>query len=163
VINSISDISPMALGQMKLYFEQAGFAVPVSQIVGYSQNQAQFASVIAEAHRNVAGYGDPNVSGGSGPTISNLPKGKYVLFFGGSGTGTLASNVVAYMALEVNGTVIDEPCEAQGTAHYSTARVVLSTMTTDANTVKAVYKTNDGTDRGDFRNRWIVAQRYANL
>lgn len=163
-INSIFDFSAEALGQLKVWLEQAGMNLPISNIIGFSKFTAKFASEASEAHRNVAGYGDPNVSGVAGPTISGLPNGSYVVTFGGSGTGTAASNVVAYMAVSVNGsTPVDaDSCEAQGTGHYSTSRSILVSLTAGSNELKALYKTSDGTDRGDFRYRWMVAQRYAN-
>lgn len=165
-VNTIYDVSDQFLGELKLWLEAVGLSTPISQVRGFSQFTGVYAREDSEAHRATAGFGDPDVSGSAGPTITGLPDGRYSLQFGGSGTGTLSGNVVAYMGLSVNGStpVVGDACEAQGTAHYSVARTILANLTNGGNnTVKALYATSDGTDRGDFRYRWVLAQRYANV
>ena len=105
------------------------------------------------------------MSGGTGPTLTGLTQGSYVVHFGGAGTGTLAANVRGFMAVSVNGSTRTDAdaCEFQQDGHCSGARVVLAQLTIagNMNTLKCVYRTSDGTDRCDVRQRWITAIRYS--
>jgi len=115
-----------------------------------------------ESHFTSTSYGDPNVSGPAGPSLSSLPDGNYVLFFGGSGTMDAGGNG-AYMGISVNGGGItdDNACETQlvGT-HTSLGRATTATLSSGSNTLAAKYRSASGNDC-DFRYRYLVAIKYS--
>jgi hypothetical protein len=165
VVHTAQQISPQAIEGIAQLLEIRGIRTPISQIVGYTQQTARSDSVVAEAHTTSSTYADPNVSGGAGPTLTGLMQGSYTVWFGGAGGGLLASNVVAFMAVSVNGSVPsndDLSCEYQATGHVSGARVILAQLSSpgNTNTLKLLYRSSDGTDRCDVRRRWIVAIPY---
>jgi hypothetical protein len=116
----------------------------------------------AEVRRASTTFGDPNNISDPGPEITDLTKGTYLVIWGGSSGGVLASNVITYTAIAVNGTPDTSFfTEAQQEGHASVARagIYVLPLDDDANVVKMVYANNDGSARGDTRHRWIVAIR----
>lgn len=139
--------------------------IPLGQVFGASTLQPNYASIGTEAHTATSSYGDPTVSGGAGPTLSNLSPGQYLVHFGASTAGTFASGVVGFMGLSINGsTPADDASsiEAQQTGNLSASRVLNVTLSNSTNTIKCVYRTSDGSDRAVWRYRWILALRYSN-
>jgi hypothetical protein len=120
----------------------------------------------SESHFTRTTFGDPDVSGPSGPTLSNLPNGKYVVLWGGSGTGDgTSAGDASFMAVSVNGSSTTNALETQLQGiHGSVARADIVTLSAGdgLNTLKCVYKVTIG-HNADFRARWIVAIKYSNL
>lgn len=144
----------------------SGLNIPIGQIVGFSGFTAQFDNVVAEAHTTSNVYADASVSGGAGPELDGLADGQYVLFFGGSGGGDFATNTTYHIAASVNGSTPtdDQSAEfASDRGNTSGAMIVIATLNNDGNNnVKCVYRSSDGTDRGNIRYRWLVALKFAN-
>lgn len=164
VLKALDEIDPLALESLAQWIEQRGLRTPITQIVGFAQFTAKTARIATEAHTTSSTYADPSVSGGAGPTISGLANGQYLILHGGSGAGTLASNVRYFQAVSVNGgTPVDaDGCEFGQDGNVSGATALTATLTGGNNELKCVYRSSDGTDRGNVRNRWIVALRYGN-
>lgn len=162
-INSIFDFSAEALGQLKLWLEQQGLNLPVSNILGFSQFTAKYASEDSEGHTTSTSFGDPNVSGAAGPEITGVPPGKYVLLFGGSGTTSNAASR-AILGVNINGAGAADAESAEINTlgpHASVSRAIIKTVTDPNSTVKLVMRSTNGDDI-DFRYRWLVTLRYAN-
>lgn len=162
-INSIFDFSAEALGQLKLWLEQQGLNIPVSNILGFSQFTAKYANEDSEGHTTSTTYADPNVSGAAGPSLTGVSPGKYLLMFGGSGT-TSSSGSVAMMSVQLNGAGATDTESVEintvGT-HASVSRAIIKTVTAANSTIKLVMRSTGGNDI-DFRYRWVLALRYAN-
>lgn len=149
----------------------SGLNVPIGQIVGYSLAAGQAApkvdNVTAEAHTTSAVYAAPNVSGGAGPVLTDLSDGSYLVLFGGSGGGDFANNVTYHMGVSVNGsTPVDAESAEWGSDRGNTSGVmaVIAVLAAGgtSNVLTAVYRSSDGTDRGNVRYRWITAIKLAN-
>lgn len=149
----------------------AGQGVPLTSTgmvpAAVSVTPSAHASVGSEVHTTSATYADPTVSGGAGPEISGLADGTYEVSFGGSGGGDFAANVTYHMGISINGSTPadDQSCEfASDRGNTSGAMTIIATLTNGGNnTLKAVYRSSDGTDRGNIRYRWLVALRLGNV
>lgn len=166
-IQNLFGVSYEFLGQLRTWLEQNPPAISVDQIIGFNQTKPQIQTVAAEAHTTSAVYADPNVSGAAGPTITGLPDGVYLVLFGGSGGGDFAHSVTYHMGVSVNGVVpADDTTSAEwGSDRGNTSGIMANLVTLSNagnNTLKAVYRSSDGTDRGNVRYRWIVAIRQSN-
>ena len=162
-ITSIFDFSTEALGQLKLWLEQQGLNLPVTNILGFSQFTSRYANEDSEGHMTSTSYGDPNVSGSAGPSITGVSPGKYVILFGGAGT-TSSAGSVAYLGVNINGAGASdsEACEINVLSeHASVSRAIIKTVTAANSTVALVLRSSGGNDI-DFRNRWLMILRYAN-
>lgn len=97
VVRSIFDFSAETLGELKTWFEGNPPAIPVTQVLGFSQFTAQAATRIATSE-STSSTSYTNLAT-VGPTIGGLPSGKYVFLFGSILQGTAAP----YMGLSING------------------------------------------------------------
>jgi hypothetical protein len=165
-IQNLFGVSSEFLGQLRTWLEQNPPTLSVNSLLGYTNTVPQFANVALEAHTTSSTYADPSVSGGAGPTIDNLPDGKYVIQFGGSGGGDFAHNVTYHMGISVNGSTPTDDLSAEfASDRGNTSGMMVNLATLSAggnNTIKAVYRSSDGTDRGNIRYRWIMAIRQSN-
>lgn len=161
-VNSILDLSPSALGELRAWLEGSGFQLPISQVVGFKQFTAQADVDNSEARRNTNTYGDPT-TGNAGPELTGLPDGKYVLFYGALAWDFSGGGGTTYMAPKVNSTEAtnaDAVSTTANTAGISVMRAVLKDLTGGSNTVTLRYNMSTGTGRWD--NRFLIALRYAN-
>lgn len=158
IVKSIFDISDEALGEITNYVAQSGLNIPISNILGFQQFTAQTAPFIATAE-TTASAAYTNLAT-VGPTLSNLPMGKYIVFFGCVGNNTGVNQT--YMSVQVNSTaaVDADSCELSLASHASMMIVVAKTLALDNNTLTAKYRVAAGT--GNYFNRWMLAFRYAN-
>lgn len=157
-ITSIFDFSTEALGELKLWIEQAGLAITISQIVGFQQFAAQVAtSILTSETTTSTSYTDLATPG---PQLTTLPDGRYVLLFGAfasnSGTGVSVFSPTINNAAAVDA----DQGGMSGTQGLYSTRATTATLASGTNTVKLQYKVNSGT--GTFLNRWLIALRYAN-
>jgi hypothetical protein len=160
-ITSIFDFSAEALGQLRLWLEQNPPSVPISSVLGFQQFTAQSATKISTNEAtNSTTYTDLATTG---PEITGLPDGKYVIFFGAY--GRCSSNAGgARMSVDVDGVGAHDADAATwnvtDAAPGSTA--CLKTLSNAGNnTLTAKYRT-DSTMTGTFADRWMIALRYAN-
>jgi hypothetical protein len=161
-VDSLRDISPRALGEIRSFLESSGFALPISQVIGFQQFTAQYATVSTSEAITSATYADIATAG---PTITNLPAGSYVLLYGAYLEGQPSSNTVAYAAPSVNGSTPSDSAAATQQALYqvSVSSASLATMTAQSNTVKLQYRrATSGPYDPSATYRWMIALRYAN-
>lgn len=162
LLTNIYQCSPEFLGQLKLWIEQAGIAIPINQILGFSGFQAQQAPTVHEYQAYFStSYGDLSTVG---PSLSGLRPGKYVFLFG---CQMQAGNPILtmFMSLSFNGST---PVDADALSsqpvvvNESTggAMASLQTLTVDTNTVVAKYRAT-GTTGVTFAERWLVALKFA--
>ncbi len=158
-INSIFDFSDQALGELTNYISQSGLNIPISNIIGFQQFTAQTAPFIMTAE-TTASAAYTNLAT-VGPSITGIPAGKYIVFFGSVANNSAAGNRT-FMSLQVNSTaaVDDDSCEMTSATHESIMIVVAKTLPLDNNTLTAKYRVTAGT--GNYFNRWMLALRYAN-
>lgn len=163
-VNSIHDFAPQALGDIRAYLEGSGFALPISQVVGFQQFSAKSSVTNGQSERNSATYGDPNVSGVAGPSITGLPDGSYVLIYGALAWDSSGGGGTTYMSPKLNSTEAvdgDSVNTTANTSGISVCRAIVATLQNGGNnSVTLRYKMTVGTGRWD--NRFIVALRYAN-
>lgn len=161
-VNSLLDLSPQALGELRSWMEGSGFQLPISQVVGFSQYQAQYTIVGTEQAITSATYADLTTAG---PTISNLPAGKYLVLFGAALEGQPSTNTVAYMAPSFNGSTPSDSdgIRQQGQYAIPSSRAVIATLRNAANTVKCQYRRDtSGPYDPSAAYRWLVVLKYAN-
>jgi hypothetical protein len=138
----------------------AGFSLPIGQVIGFHQFTMQAATEIQTSQSTTSGtYTDLATVG---PTLSNLPDGQYVFFFGATVTsGT--SGISVYMGLQLNATTPGSATQLISTSAQTlqATRVSIGTLTEGANTVTAKYRT-DLAATGTFSNRYLYALKVAN-
>lgn len=96
------------------------------------------------------------------PELSGLNAGTYLVFFGGIVGGAAAGKTV-YMSVAQNGAAAGD---GDGFSYYNGAgpsfgsasmmRVLLVTFDKPSNTIRAQYRTGDGST-GNFNNSWLIA------
>ena len=162
VVQTIFDVSQIALGQIVEYLEANPPRVPISQITGFTQFAATQAQVLTLETTTSTTYADLATAG---PTISGLPDGQYLFLFGGH-IKSSAGGTTALMSLSYDGsTPVD--ADSAGCANTDQAGVsravthTLSGVVTGGHTVKAQYRMGSA-GTGTYQNRWLVAIRYAN-
>jgi hypothetical protein len=161
-INTINDLSPEALGELRSWLEGSGFQVPISQIVGFSQYQAQYTLVGTEQAITSSTYADLSTAG---PTITTLPAGKYLILFGAALEGQPSSNTVAYMSPSYNGSTPtdSDSIRQQGQYAIPSSRAVIATLRSAANTVKCQYRRDtSGPYNPSAAYRWLAVLKYSN-
>lgn len=162
-ITSIFDFSAEALGQLKVWLEQSGLNLPISQVVGFQQFTAEAATRINTSENTTSGtYADLATVG---PSITGLADGKYVLFFGAA-VASAGAGSVPFMGISVNG---DTPSDVEATQGSDTtfgtagSTAIIRTLSNGGNnTLTAKYKSSDGATSCAFNRRWLIALRYAN-
>lgn len=160
-ITSIFDFTAEALEQLAFWIEQRGLHVPITQVLGFSQFTAQTAtSVFTPESTTSTTYTDLATAG---PTLSGLPDGKYVFFYGSAAKVTGAEE--AGMAIQVNSDAVNDTndaCVGQANAYQAMSIAVTKTLSTGGNnTVTAKYHSLAGASV-TFARRWLIAIRYAN-
>ncbi len=155
VLNSIYDLSPEFLSELKLWIEQAGIAIPVNRLVGFTQfvpqgNKGSGGSTGSTTYTTV----------GTGPSLSGLPPGKYLLMFGVSASNGASDS---RMAVSVNG---DTPTDADsayivaGATNKFGMSARLVTLTANSNSLAGKFKAVSG-GTSSFSDPWLLAVRYA--
>src|SRR5207302_674676 len=143
-ITSIFDFSAEALGQLRLWLEQNPPAVPITSVLGFSRFTATSATTDGADTSASTTYGD--LAGGSGPTLTGLPDGNYVVLFGAYMRNNTVSQSSA-MSLQVNNTsavdtdfaAVTSPA-ATAIDNISVARAVVKQLNSSGNnTLAAKY------------------------
>jgi hypothetical protein len=162
-VNTIAELNPLVLGDIRAFLEQDPPRIPIKQITGWAQFQATTGFVAADESTSSTTYG---ALATAGPVIDKLAPGQYLLLFGGtcriiSGTGGNCN-----IGPSINGAT---PTGANTCwiGLFSTAADNSSAMgiTTNlgqegGNTVELLYRVQ-ALPTGSFRNRWLIAVRYA--
>lgn len=168
---------------MTEYMAVNGLSIPISNIVGFQRFEdaiaqaqqdiidaavtASASQVAASESTTATGYSDLTTSG---PSLSGLAAGQYVIFFGAniSVPGQSVGFVEGKMSLSVNGAAAADgdsilyrstQTGGQPTA-VSVSRALLKTLTASS-TLDAKYLSSTGWngDAATFSNRWLVAVR----
>lgn len=161
-VASILDFSPAALGELRQWLEGSGFQLPISQVIGFKQFTAQADVDNSACYRNTNTYGDPT-TGSAGPSLTGLPDGEYVLFYGALPVDDSGGGGTTYMAPKVNSTEADNADAVSTTGNLtgiSVMRAVTKTLSAGNNTVTLRYAMSTGSARWD--NRFLIALRYSN-
>lgn len=143
------------------YLETNPPLLPISQITGFAFFTAQPATKLFSNSTMSATYTD--LPADVGPTLTNLPGGKYVLLYGCS-IAVDSALYFAYMSLKVNATeAVDADAIISQTTTATTAfGFMVATLSQPQNTVVARYRVTAG-GTGLFGSRELVALRYGNL
>ncbi len=162
---AIFDFSAEALGQLKLYLEQAGLAIGINQIIGFQKFTTTTVTVFADQISGEQGTTSTTFTDLAtvGPSLSGLLSGRYIVLFGASVRAPAAQTM--YMGVSLNGASVDTThvCETQTASNSSLSHAFLTSLTGTTNTVVAKYAISGGGVNGNARYRWLVALRYANL
>lgn len=145
------------------YIEQANLLIPISQVAGFSQFNAQTTTVLTQETTTSSSYVDLATVG---PSLTGVPAGQYIVFFGAELTSTVNGDS-AIASVSVNAAAPDENnfiiATVTGTTFdISTMRAFATTLTSDSNSLKIKYKSFPGGNSVKFAKRWITAFRYAN-
>lgn len=158
-IHSIFDFTAEALEQLAFWLEQRGIHTPISQILGFSQFTAQSAAVFDVESTTSTSYTSLATSG---PTISGLGPGKYLVLVSAY-MRTESNSIAAYMSYSVNSTSPSDHTAAV-TANTDGAKLVgigTETLTGDNNNIAALYKI-EGASTGHFSDRNLIVLKYGN-
>lgn len=162
ILDNIFQVSDKFLGQFRLWLEQNPPSIGISNILGFSQFTAQGATPINTSETTSSTtYTDLTTTG---PQITGLPDGKYVVFFGATAKNSTAGRS-ANMGYQVNSDSVSttEICLVNVTDFVSIVRASLATLSAGGNnTLAAKYSVANGADTGTFHYRWMIAIRYAN-
>ena len=162
-ITSIFDFSAEALGQLKLYLEQAGLAIGINQIVGFQQFTARYANVDTSEATTSTTFTDLATVG---PELTNLARGKYVVLYGVQALPSVTSPAIASVTTTSAGVVtaaVDADSLVLGAlnSQQTTTRALTKTFTTDNSSIKVQYRSLDASSVS-YQRRWIIVLRYAN-
>lgn len=137
-------------------------AIPISQVQGFAQFTPYAVRLDAESSWDNTTYGDPNLSGPAGPTLTGLPAGKYVVHYGAGIQAEGAQTI--FITLAPNGVVPvvdDNSIESLAPLLVPAATSYLVDLTAEVNTLKMVFRCGGATGHTG-RRRWIVAYKYSN-
>ena len=147
--------------QVAEMLHQLGATIPPAPVV-QQQSFLQFVPTAAtpvitnEATASVT-YADLATSG---PSVSGLPDGHYLVLFGAAIDPSVAD--YGFMSISANGSSPSDNDAAVSIANAAASRATITTLTAHGNnTVKAMYRTNSGTSA--FAYRWLVVIKYSNL
>ena len=159
IIQNIFGVSSDFLGQLRTWLEQNPPAIPVTQIIGFSQFSVQPATTIStNESTSSTSYGALTTPG---PVLSGLPDGKYVFLFGANAVMTAAGQGLMVLKINSVAPVDADSLQTQSTASTSLARAIVSTLSGGGNnTVTAQYRVSASTCT--FGSRWLIALRIAN-
>lgn len=135
--------------------------VPISQVAGFSSFTAYTATFIATS-ASTTSTSFTNLSDATGPVISNVGAGSYIVLFGGIINTSTGGNR-AMMSLDFNGggASLSDACESRDTNFSAVCRGVTVTLTASDNTITAKYASDSGAVTATFGSRWMIALKYS--
>jgi hypothetical protein len=161
-LNSITEMNPVAMGEIRAFLEQDPPRIPIKQVTGFTQFAANSAFVATQENTSATSYG---ALATPGPTLSNLAPGSYVLLYGATSSLITGSGGTAYCAPSVNGgaPAANSDCTigvfGNQSANSSAMASAITLTGEGGNTVELMYKIANVTTLS-FSNRWIMALRY---
>lgn len=147
------------------YLEVNPPTLPITQITGFTQFTPNSSAEAASGTTNSTAY-TATLSGATDgvPSFSDLPDGQYVLVFGaviadaGGGGAYMSPAVNSTSATDANGVF----AETTTTVKIPGSRMITATLNNKgSNTITSNYRSVGG-GTVSFRNRWMVAIKYAN-
>jgi len=162
VFSSPLDIPAEWKAWLVSYLEANPPQIPIAQVLGFSAFTANYAQQSLSSAITVANAWQ--TLSNTGPSLLNLPKGKYVLLYGCNYDAT--GGATGYMGYCLNGAsvpsafVVIAPVNVERFMLMK-ADVIDLPLDSVPNTVEFKYQS---TQVGpSFANRWVLALKYANL
>lgn len=162
----ISQVAPNFFAYMVDYLAVNQPFIPISQISGFSQFTAQYATVSTEQAITSSSYGN---LGTTGPELTGLPDGKYLLIYGAALEGRPTDNAtISWMSVSFNGAAAsdNDGIRQQGALAIPASRATVATLQNNGNnTVTAKYRWSSSSSPASNPTasyRWLVALKYAN-
>lgn len=159
-VMSIFDFSAEALGELKTWLEQNPPSIPITQVIGYSQQTAQAAPYIAVTETTTGtSFGDLATVG---PQLTALPDGVYLVFYGCA--AACATGDEADMGVQSNSDAIDGQSSivTLTTTFTSISGAVQKTLNAGGNnTLTAKYLSLKG-GTASFGRRYLIALKISN-
>lgn len=130
--------------------------IHVSQLLGFSQYNANYAQVVTQENTTSATYTNLATTG---PELTGIGDGQYLVGFGANAFQTGLQ--FAYASVSANGAAPSDDDKIQFTQTFSASasRFLLVTLTAGSNSLRVQYRTDNS---GTFSDRWLVAVRVAN-
>lgn len=132
--------------------------IPVYQLQGFGQFTAQSGYVGAEETTSSATYADLSTSG---PTITGLSPGSYILWYGASLQAPTSNAMLASLSVNGSTPTDSDAVESQTDTNVSVSRAQIITFSLASNSVKLQYRVSGGSN-GAARYRFLIALKYAN-
>lgn len=153
---------PQFFSYIVSWIEQSGLQIPISQVFGFSQFNAQSARVDASETTTSTTYTDLTTAG---PTVSGLSAGTYIVLFGAQASSSVAT-IASLMSISANAAAAvdgDSCATSVLTSNYQTAvaKAITATVSSSNNSFQCKYRTN-GAATATFLYRWIVVLKAAN-
>jgi hypothetical protein len=161
-VNTIGELNPLVLGDIRAFLEQDPPRIPIQQVSGFTGWQAYSAFVNAEATINSTTY-----QALGGPTLEKMPPGQYVLWYGVTVKMGSVANIGGNCAPSINGANPASGSECiffvmSTTADSNSSMSCTATLSQDGgNTIEILYLMNAPGENVKVRNRWLTALRYA--
>lgn len=143
------------------YIEANPPLLPISQITGFSQFTAKYATVQSVTGENTTSTTYTNLTT-TGPELTGLPDGLYLVLHGCVSHTSVAGSQ-ARQSISVNGvTAVDDDATQCGVANnQSVMTAVIKTLDAGDNTILCKYRCEGGA-AGEFSYRFLIALKYAN-
>lgn len=145
------------------YLEALPPLYPISQVTGFTQYTAVTAPFIfTDESTTSSTYGNLATTG---PTLSGLADGKYVIHFGAA-SYIAAGGTEAGMSIQVNSAAVsdNDACISQVGSFVSISTTVAKSLSNNgSNSITAKYRSLNNVNAAHFARRWLIAQRYSNL
>lgn len=161
-ILTLFDFSAEALGQLRTWLEQNPPAIPVTQIIGFSQFTVQVATTITASQSTTSATLTDLAT--PGPTLDGLSAGSYLVLWGCDAESSSTSSN-AGMAITIGpsfSSTIAAGAIANGASPYSVMRFAAVTLSGSQSSLHAKYQSSDGVATASFANRGLIAIKYAN-
>jgi len=164
-VSSIFDIAPNVLDELRAHLEMSNLAIPVTQLLGWSQFEPHKAPTIDDVETTTSTtYVDLATEG---PTLSGLPPGQYLVLFGFTGSNSV-DGTATIMSFATDGAAISSDTNpgivmnsnVKDCSVLGFATVTLSGDRVGGHELKAKYKVDGGT--GTYFYRRLVAFKFAN-
>lgn len=144
------------------YLEANPPQIPIGQIAGFSAFTANYANQVLSGSITVANAWQ--TLGTVGPTVGNLPKGKYILQYGCNYDATFGAT--GYMGYCLNGAAVPSSWVAIAPVNVERfmlmkADIIELPLDTSPNIITFKYQASS--TGPSFANRWALALKYANL
>lgn len=136
-----------------------GLMIPISQVIGFTQYNAEYATVTTQEGTTSAAYTDLATVG---PTISGLPAGQYIVIFGAATSLSVAGTLGVAPSYNADAPPTARELISQVVGTFTPAtKAITAQLTLASNTVQLKYATTAGT--ATFIHRWILAFKYGEI
>lgn len=167
VFSSPLDIPPVWKTWLKAWLESDPPRFLATQMQGYAPLTAHSAAVPDSESTTSTSYTN---LGTTGPEVTDLEAGQYLILFGVTTTVYNVSDKNSYVSPSLNGAGASDSDCAQFEQESSTAsgsgtsimRAIITTLPNSSNSVLLKYKVDSG-GTAHFKNRWLITLRTGNV